>query len=198
MKLHDVPRSGNCHKIRMLLSLLQLPHEVVAVDLPGGGTRSPEFLKLNPRGQVPVLEDEGEVIWDSQAILVYLARKYGGEQWLPAEPLALARVMQWLAVSENELLYGLARARAALQFKAPWNLEECQALGAKGLRLLENQLAGREWLVGQQPTIADIACYPYVALTPQTGLSLDDSPSVMAWIKRIQAWPGYVGMPGMA
>jgi glutathione S-transferase len=198
MKLYDVPRSGNCHKIRMLLSLLQLPHELIAVDLPGGETRSPEFLKLNPRGQVPVLEDEGQVIWDSQAILVYLARKYGGEQWLPAEPLALARAMQWLAVSENELLYGLARARAALQFKAPWNLEECQALGAKGLRLLENQLAGREWLAGQQATIADIACYPYVALTPQTGLSLDDSPSVMAWIKRIQAWPGYVGMPGMA
>lgn len=197
MKLYDAARSGNCHKVRMLLTQLGLPYESVAVDLPGGESKLPPFLKLNPRGQVPVLEDAGEIIWDSQAILVYLARKQTDETWLPTAPLAMARVMQWLAVSENEILYGLARARAALLFKVPWNVAECQALGTQALVLLEAHLAQREWLAANHPTIADIACYPYVALAPQADLSLENHPAVVAWIRRIQAWPNYIGMPGM-
>ena len=197
MKLYDVARSGNCHKVRMLLAQLGLPYESVAVDLPGGESKLPPFLKLNPRGQVPVLEDAGEIIWDSQAILVYLARKQSDETWLPTAPLAMARVMQWLAVSENEILYGLARARAALLFKTPWNAAECQALGTQALALLEGHLTQREWLAASHPTIADIACYPYVALAPQADLSLGNYPAVVTWIRRIQAWPNYTGMPGM-
>jgi len=197
MKLYDVARSGNCHKVRMLLAQLSLPHEIVAVDLPGGETKLPAFLKLNPRGQVPVLEDAGEIIWDSQAILVYLARKQSDETWLPTAPLTMARAMQWLAVSENEILYGLARARAALHFKAPWSVADSQALGTQALILLETHLTQREWLAASHPTIADIACYPYVALAPRAGLSLDAYPAIVAWIRRIQAWPNYTGMPGM-
>jgi len=197
MKLYDVAPSGNCHKVRMLLAQLGLPYESVAVDLPGGESKLPAFLKLNPRGQVPVLEDADEIIWDSQAILIYLVRKQSDEHWLPTAPLAMARVMQWLAVSENEILYGLARARAALLFKAPWNVAECRALGTQALALLESHLTQREWLAASHPTIADIACYPYVALAPQADLSLDAYPAVVAWIRRIQAWPTYIGMLGM-
>jgi glutathione S-transferase len=197
MKLYDLARSGNCHKIRMLLAQLNVAHELVTVDLPNGESKAAAFLKLNPRGQIPVLEDGGEIIWDSQAILVYLARRYPSEAWLPTAPLAMARVMQWLAVSENEILYGLARARAALLFKAPWNVAESQALAIQALDLLEAQLTQQDWLAASHPTIADIACYPYVALAPQAGLSLDAYPAVVAWIRRIQAWPNYVGMAGM-
>lgn len=197
MKLYDAPRSGNCHKVRMLLAQLDLAHEFVSVDLAAGENRQAAYLALNPRGQVPLLEDAGALIWDSQAILVYLARRYGGEAWLPTAPLPMARVMQWLAVSENEIQYGLARARAALQFGAPWNVEECQRVGRAALDLLERQLAGSAWLAADHATIADLACYPYAALAPQAGLQLDDRPAVCSWLGRIQALPRYVGMPNM-
>ncbi len=197
MKLYDAARSGNCHKIRMLLAQLKVPHDIVSVDLAQGGSKTPEFLRLNPRGQVPVLEDAGEIIWDSQAILIYLARKYQADAWLPTEPLAMARVMQWMAVAENEILYGIARARAAINFGAPWNVPECQALGKQALELLDAHLKQSLWLAADHPTLADIACYPYVAMAKEAGLALEDYAAVVSWIRRVQAWPGYVGMPGM-
>jgi len=197
MKLYDAARSGNCHKVRMLLAQLGITYETVSLDLAAGENKTSAYLALNPRGQVPLLEDEGELIWDSQAILVYLARRYGGENWLPSAPLPMARVMQWLAVSENEIQYGLARARAALQFGAPWNVEECQRVGRVALQLLEGQLAKSEWLAADHVTIADLACYPYAALAPQSGLELAGHPAVLAWISRIQALPRYAGMPNM-
>lgn len=196
MKLYDAPLSGNCHKVRLLLSFLNLDYEKVAVDLAAGGTRTAEYLRLNPRGQVPVLEDDGITIWDSQAILTYLARQYGGEQWLPLETRVLTRIQQWLAVSENELLYGLARARAVLRLGRSFNLEECQAQGKAGLELLDGHLQHRDWLAAPHITAADVACYPYVALAPEGGMDLQPYPGVLAWLRRIQERPGYVDMPG--
>lgn len=198
MKLYDAPLSGNCHKVRMLLSFLELAYEAVPVDTLSGGTRTAEFLRINPRGQVPVLEDGELVIWDSQAILTYLARRYGGERWLPLDTLTLTRVLQWLAVSENELLYGLARARGVLRLGRAFNLEECQDMGRAGLALLEAHLQEHDWLAAAHATIADIACYPYVALAPEGAIPLDPYPAVQAWLGRMQRQPGYVGMPGMA
>ena len=197
MKLYDRDISGNAYKARLLLALLNLPYERVNVDLPGGENRKPEFLRLNPRGQIPVLEDDGRVFWDSTAILVYLARRYGGEQWLPMDPAAMAEVMQWLALAQNEILYGLARARAINLFKRPWNLEEAQAAGRRALDVLQERLAGHQWLALERPTIADVACFPYAALAPEGGVSLQDYPAVRSWISRVQQLPGYEGMPGL-
>ncbi len=198
MKLYDYELSGNCYKIRLLLALLGLSWEQVPTDSVKGETLTPAFRRLNPRGQIPVLEDDGEVIWDSQAILVYLARRYGDGSWLPSDPLGEARVMQWLAVAENELLYGLARARVVLKFNRPFNLEETQNMGRAALELLEGHLVGgREWLAADHPTIADIACYPYVALAPEGGLPLEPYPNVCAWLGRVQGLPGYAPMAGM-
>ncbi len=115
MKIYSTPFSGNSYKIRLFLSLLGLEHEVVDVDVAHGETRSSEFLRRNPRGQVPVLKDGEVTVWDSQAILVYLARRYC-MAWLPTEAIPLAEVLQWLAVSQNELLYGLASARAVKRY----------------------------------------------------------------------------------
>lgn len=198
LTLYDYPLSGNCHKVRLLLSLMNVDYRVEPVDIPTGGTQTDAFLKLNPRGQVPVLIDGDTVIWDSMAILTYLARQYGEAHWLPEDPLALARVMQWLAVSENELLYGLARARVVLKLGRPFNLEECQTLGRSALDLLEKHLADRDWLASDdRPSIADIACYPYAALAPEADVDLAPYPNVCRWLSRIQALPGYTGMPGM-
>lgn len=198
MRLYDVEVSGNCYKVRLLLSLLGIDCEMVAVDLrTRREQKSPEFLRMNPRGQVPVLTDGDVTIWDSQAILVYVARKHGGDQWLPIEPAAMAEVMQWLAFAGNEVLYGMARARAIEVFGRPGSMEEAQAAGRGGLAVLEGHLKTRDWLALGRLTIADIACFPYVALAPEGGLALDDYPATRAWIDRIRALPGFVGMPGI-
>ena len=198
MKLYDAPLSGNCHKVRMLLSFLGLEYDKVSVDTLSGGTQTAEFLRINPRGQVPVLEDDGHIIWDSQAILTYLARQYGGERWMPLDTMTLTRILQWLALSENELLYGLARARGVLRLGRQFNLGECQAMGKAGLQVLEEHLQQSQWLAADHLTIADIACYPYVALAPEGGVALEPYPAVCAWLARMQRQPGYVDMPGAA
>lgn len=197
MKLYDFELSGNAYKVRLLLSLLELRYERVPVDLRAGEQRQAAFLKLNPRGQVPTLDDDGTVVWDSLAILVYLARRYGGEKWLPLAAEPMAEVMQWLAVMENEMLFGLARARVICKFKRPGNLDEAQELGRKGLGVLEQRLATHPWLALDRLTIADIACFPYVALAPEGEISLDGNPAVRGWIDRIKALPGFVAMPGV-
>ncbi|RME35061.1 MAG: glutathione S-transferase family protein [Gammaproteobacteria bacterium] len=197
MKLYSAPISGNAYKVRLFLSLLGLDCEVVDVDPFGEGPLREELRRLNPRGQIPVLVDGERVVRDSQAILAWLARAYAEPSWLPLEAGALARVMEWLAVSENELLFGLAWARAVLRFARPYDLEASQALGRRGLTVLEGRLQEQPWLAADHPTIADIACYPYVALAPEGGLALDDRPAIRAWLARIEALPGYVPMEGI-
>lgn len=193
LKLYNHPLSGNAYKVRLLLSMLKLDYTLVNVDLKTGENLTPAFKQINPRGQVPVLTDGDTVIWDSMAILVYLARRYGNGEWLPTSAADEAQVMQWLAVSENELLYGLARARATLLLKRPFNLEQCQAEGKAGLAVMEQHLAGNEWLAVGKPSIADIACYPYVMLAPVGEVSLADYPKVQQWLARVEAIPGWVG-----
>lgn len=197
MRLYGSDLSGNTYKVRLLLALIGVSYEQVPIDLPKGETLTPEFKRLNPRGQVPVLEDEGQIIWDSQAILVYVARRYASEQWLPTDALGEAKVMQWMAVAENELLYGLGRARAALKYGRPYNVEDSQNMGRGGLEVLDGHLVDRCWLAAAHPTVADVACYPYAALAPQGEVSLDPYPNVCAWITRIQTLPGYVGTPDL-
>lgn len=194
LKLYDYPISGNCYKIRMLLSMLGCEYQQVPVDILKGESQTQEFLELNPRGQIPLLIDGETVVWDSMAILVYLARRYGDETWLPTDAIDETRVMQWLAVSENELLYGLARARAIKLFNRPFNLEQCQKDGIAGLEVMEARLQANDWLATEQVSIADIACYPYVLLAPEGEVSLQPYPAVRAWLERIRQLPGWVSM----
>ena len=197
MQLHDFELSGNCYRVRLLLALLGHPYERIAVDLRAGEQRTPQYLALNPRGQVPALVDGDVTVWDSQAILVYLARAYGGESWLPIDARGMADVMQWMAVSENEMLTGLARARVMQKFGVPGDIEACRQMGHKILGVMDTHLAAREWLACDRLTIADVACFPYVALAPEGGVALEAYASVGRWIARIKALPGYVGMPGL-
>jgi len=201
MKLYDLERSGNCYKIRLLLAFLGVPYERIPVVLDEGAQRTPEFLRLNPRGQIPVLAvNENVAIWDSTAILVYLARRFGGENWLPTEPVAMAQVMQWLALEQNEGRYGTARARViALKVKSSLgqtgSFEESRKLAEVALSALEERLRDHAWLVSEHITIADIACYPYTALFPESGLGLESYPAIRAWFQRIEGLPGYIALP---
>ena len=194
--LYSAPLSGNAYKVRLFLSLLGLEFEETVINLQARDHRAEWFLALNPRGQVPTLVDGEVTIWDSQAILAYLARRYG-EDWMPIEPVALAEVMQWLAVAENELLFGLARARAVRVFGREFDLASCKAYGRAGLEVLERRLAGHAWLAAGRPTIADVACMPYVALSYMGDVPLDDYPAVRAWVARVRGLAGFVAMEGM-
>ncbi|MGB0129265.1 MAG: glutathione S-transferase family protein [Rhodocyclaceae bacterium] len=195
MKLYDNAVSANAYRARLMLSLLGLKAELKPVDLAQGEQRQDWFLKLNPRGQVPVLDDKGAVIWDSMAIIVYLARRYGGERWLPSDAAGLAEVMQWLAVMENEGLYGLGRARAIVRFGLPGALEQAQALGKRCLAVLETRLNQHDWLALGRFTVADVGCFPSAALAEEGQIALDPYPAVRRWIERVKQQPGYVTLP---
>jgi len=193
MKLHLVAISGNSYKVRILLSLLKVPHERVFVDTRNRAHKQLPYLELNPRGEVPVLEDDGVVLWDSAAILVYLARKHGGELWLPSAPGPMAEVMQWVALAGNEIQFGLQYARRGI-LQDRWTagtLEQGQAMGRVALNALELRLKNHSWLALERPTIADIACFPYVETAPEACVPLEPYPAIQAWLARCRALPGW-------
>ncbi|ARP85313.1 glutathione S-transferase family protein [Bordetella genomosp. 9] len=192
MKLYHHPLSGHAHRARLFVSLLGLPHELVEVDLQAGAHKTPEFLKLNPFGQVPVLDDNGVVIADSNAILVYLAKKAGRTDWLPEDPQGAAAVQRWLSVAAGEVAYGPAAARLVTVFGAKFNPDEVIARAHAILAKLENHLSDRDWLAGPAPTIADVAIYSYVARAPEGNVDLASYPGVNGFLRRMEALPGFV------
>jgi glutathione S-transferase len=194
MKVYVWKQSGNSYKLRVLLALLGVEYEEVMVNFRAHAHKSADYLKINPRGQVPAIVDGKTVLWDSAACLVYIARKFGGEQWLPSAPAPMAEVMNWVSLAGNEMLYGLQYARRGLMrgIYSAGTLEEMQANGRIALEVLEARLQSNEWLALGQPTIADIACFPYAETAPQGGIALDTYPGVTAWLARCKAlshWP---------
>lgn len=195
--LYDMSLSGNCHKVRLLLSLLGLPYQIQAVDLRGGEQRGTDHLRRNPFAQVPVLDDGGQIIRDSQAILVYLAKRYGGEQWWPDDAYQLAQIAAWLSTAANEIFHGPAKLRVHHKFGSPIDTAAAQQTADKVLGIIDRHLQSQDWLVGDSVSIADIAVYPYLALAPEGGLDMDAYLNIIAWFQRLRALPGYVAMPGM-
>ena len=197
MKLYDAAASGNCHKVRMLLSILGIGHEVIPINLLGMEQKTSAHMARNPLGTVPVLEDGDVTICDSQAILVYLASKHGGEAWLPRDPVGQAKVQQWLSFAVNELWNGPALARANLLFGRDIDLARAQAAANISLAVMDQHLEANDWLALGRPTIADIACYPYSALAEEGEMSLVPFAALAAWFERIKALEGYVSMAGL-
>lgn len=195
IKLYNFPKSGHAHRIELMLSLLNLPTELVFVDLAKGAHKQPDFLALNPFGQVPVIDDNGTVIADSNAILVYLAKKYDNGTWLPEEPAAAARVQRWLSVAAGPLAFGPAAARLVTVFGAAFNTDEVIARAHTLLKVIDGELAKTPFLAGSTPTIADIANYSYIAHAPEGNVSLEPYANVRGWLARIEALPRFVPMP---
>ena len=194
-KLYRHPLSGHAHRAQLALSLLGVPHELVEVDLMQAAHRSPEFLALNPFGQVPVLDDKGTIVADSNAILVYLAQKYDNHgTWYPRDPKGQADVQLWLSVAAGLIAFGPAAARLITVFGAKTNAQEVIARANSLLQVMDKHLATRQWLAGNGPTIADIAGYSYVAAAPEGNVDLAGFAQVRAWLQRIEALPGFVPM----
>jgi glutathione S-transferase len=197
LKLHDLELSGNCYKVRLLCALLGLDLDVIPVDFMAGAHKKSPLIDMNPFGEIRVLEDGDIVLRDSQAILVYLARKYGGETWLPTDAVDMAHVVSWLMVAENEIARGPNDARLHDKFGFPIDVDKARQIAARILGLLDARLSQNDWLAGDHVTIADIACMPYVALGHEGGISLDAYPAICAWIGRIRALPGFIAMPAL-
>jgi glutathione S-transferase len=187
--------SGHSHRVELLLSMLQLPFDAVDVDIRRGDLLKPDFVALNRFSQVPVIVDNGVVVADSNAILVYLAKRYGGERWLPGHAEGAARVQRWLSAAAGPIVQGVARARMVALFDAPFDAREAIAASQKFLGILDAELAGHDFLAAEHATIADLACYPYVAHAPEGHVPLDAYPEVRRWIGRVEALPRFVPMP---
>jgi glutathione S-transferase len=192
--LHGVPLSGHSHRAELFLNLLGLAYDYQEADATVRAT--PEFRDLNPLGQVPVLRDGDLVLADSNAILVYLAKRYdAGGQWLPETPAEAAAVQRWLSIAAGEVRNGPAWARVMALFGAPGDMAGCHAVAGRLLAFMDRHLDGRAWLAARHATIADIACYSYVAHAPEGGVDLSPYPRVQAWIARVEALPRFKAMP---
>jgi glutathione S-transferase len=195
LKIYSFHLSGHAHKARLFASILGLDYEVVELNLKEKEHKSEEYLKKNLFGQFPVLEDGETIIPDSNAILVYLAKKYDSTgKWLPEDAIFAADVERFLAVAAGKLAYGPAKARVINLFSTGQDpqpfIDEAHAL----LKVLDQHLADRNWLVGEHATIADIANYTYILLAPEGNISLEDYKNVQAWLKRIEEIPGFISM----
>ncbi len=197
MKLYDLTLSGNCYKVRLFAALAGIPVDIVPVDFLAGEHKRPPLITLNPWGEIPILVDGKVVLRDSQAILVYLARRYAGEAWLPSDPAAMAEVVQWLSTAANEVQNGPGAARLVDKFGYAIDKTDTLRRAARILPLIDARLADHDWLALDRPTIADCAVLPYVALAPEGGVTLNDFPHIQAWIERVKALPGFVPMPGV-
>ena len=199
IKLYRHALSGHSHRAQLLLSLLGLDAELVDVDLAAGEHKQAAFLAKNRFGQLPVLEDGDNVIADSNAILVYLAERYDASNtWMPIDPVAAAQVQRFLSTAAGQVAYGPAAARLVNVFGAALDHKRAIEVAHNLLGVLESHLDGREWLVGDNPTVADVANYAYIAHAPEGDVSLQNYPNVQAWLARIAALPGFVPMQATA
>lgn len=192
VKLYFHPISGHSHRARLFLSLIGADVELVTVDLTKAEHKTPDYLAKDRFGQVPVLEDQGEYIADSNAIMVYAAKKFGRTEWLPEDALGAAKVQRWLSVAAGHIAFGPGAARLITIFKAGFNPEEVINRSHAILKLIDAELEGREWVAADHATIADIALYSYVKAAPEGNVDLSDYANVNHWLARIEALPGFV------
>lgn len=205
IRLYDYDLSGNCYKLRLLMKLLKIPYTVVPIDFyPGRQHKSEWFLRLNPLGQLPVIDDDGFVLWDSHAILVYLASRYDpAGLWYPrAEPALLGQIGQWLAFADGiTATASAARLHDGMFYQL--DVAAARAGAHRLFRILDEHLwfgeqEGRVWVCGAaHPTIADIACFPYVMLSEEGGISRQDYPAIRRWCDRFKRIEGFIVMPGV-
>jgi glutathione S-transferase len=192
MKLYFHHLSGHSHRARLLLSLLGVDYDPAFVDLAKGEHKTESYLKINALGQVPVLIDGDNVIADSNAILVYLAKSNQRTDWLPESPVEAAAVQRWLSVAAGEIASGPAAARLVTVFgstlDAPAAIKKAHGI----LAVVDHELAARDWIAGARPTIADVALYSYISAAPEGNVDTSGYPNVLAWLRRLEAQPGFL------
>lgn len=192
MKLYTYKQSGNCWKIRMLLSILGLKAEMHELDLLKNEHRTSEYLLINPSGLVPALVDGDLIITDSAEILIYLAITYGDANWLPEKVTDLAKVFKWFTVVGEGVDQGVFAARMVKKFGSKFDYQASVDRGVKLLEKLDVYLKRNCWLAGENISVADLHMYPYVYLAEEGGISLESYINIHKWFDRIKGIPGYI------
>lgn len=196
MKLYHYPLSGHAHRAALFLSPTNTPHQLIEVDLAAGAHRHPDFLALNVFGEVPVLDDDGTIIADSLAILVYTARKIGPSHWLPTDLAIEAEVQRWLSVAAGKIAYSACAARLITVFQAPFDTDEVIGRAHATLTAMEQTLATRRWIAGTpDPSIADVALYSYIKAAPEGNVDTSPYPNVLTWLNAIEQLPCFLPFP---
>jgi len=202
MKLYDYILSPSCYKVRLMAALTDVKLDIRPVDFhPGAEHRGAALMDLNPAGSIPILEDGDLILTESSAMLVYLAARAAPE-WLGSGATEeTARVQQWLSFS-NRLTTSLGAARLHEMLLRPGDITELRSQGIAALReveagLVEQGLRGMRFLASDRPTVADIACFPYVALAPDGGVSLDPYPAIRLWSRALRSLENFIEMPGI-
>ena len=206
LKLYDYELSGNCYKIRLMLAFLNLYYDSELIEFyPSKKHKSPNFLTINPLGQLPVLSDKNLVIRDSQAILIYLAINYDKQKkWYPTRKASLiAEISEWLFFA-NDLTATSSAARLHDGFSySDVRIDECRNRAHDLFRVFDehlyfNEQQGYPWICkAQYPTIADVACFPYTILSEEGGISRINYPAIRRWCDRFKRIPNFVVMSGV-
>ncbi len=187
LKIYGDSASGNCLKVKWTIERLGLDYDWIEIDLMKGETRTPAFLAINPAGQVPVVVlEDGRPLAQSNAILLHLAE---GTDLIPADPYDRARMLEWLFWEQysHEPYVAVARFRMRYEGQAVEDLDpKLVARGAGALQRLEDGLTGRQFLVGDQLCLADVALVAYTRLAGEGGFDLSLYPQVQAWIARVE------------
>ena len=195
IKLYRHPLSGHCHRVELMLALLDLPYETIDIDLVNGEHKTPEFLAISPWGQVPALEDNGLHLADSNAIIVYLEKKYNdGYDWIPSSPEGAAQVQRWLSIAAGEIFSGPCSVRLVKLFGMDLDYDLAKQKTETFFAYLEDYLADKTFLIDDAISLADVASYSYISHVPEGGVSLAPYPSIRAWLARIEEHPRFVGM----
>jgi glutathione S-transferase len=205
IRLYDYELSGNCYKIRLLASFLELPLERIPIDFyPAREHRSAAFRSINPLGELPVMDDEGLILRESQAILIYMASRYdsSGRWYDRADPASLGQIAQWLGFADR-ITATVSRARLHDSMFFPGDIDASREAAHALLRTLDEHLwfaeqQGVRWICSKDhPTIADIACFPYIMLSDEGGVSRLPYPAVRRWTDRVKRIPAFSLMPGI-
>jgi len=195
IKLYRNPLSGHCHKVELMLGLLQIPYETVEVDMANGAHKAASFLDKSPLGQVPAIDDNGVVLSDSNAILIYLSSKYNdGYAWYPSDPVKAAEVQRWLSIAAGEIAAGPCAVRLVKLFGMDLDYELAKQKTENLFDVLENHISNNTFLIGDSISLADIAAYSYVSHVPEGGIPLEPYKAIRAWLTRIEAQPNFIGM----
>jgi glutathione S-transferase len=197
LQLYDFPWSGHCHRVRLFLALLGQPYAKVEIDMRQGEHKDPEYLKLSPLGQLPTLVDGSTVITDSTAALVYLALKFGDENWLPRDPAGAARVQRWLSTASGELYRGPVQARSCKKWGRDVDYPRAVEWAERLFRWVNDELGARTWLAADHATIADVAMYSYIRVADEGELDIAPYPAIVRWLADVERLEGFEAMPRM-
>ena len=192
IKLYNIPKSGHCHRVRLAASLMNIDLELHAV----ADQKGDSYKTINPFGQSPTLIDEDFILRDSIAIIQYLESTYAsGQGWMPTAPQDIARVDEWFAIAAGVMFRGPNMARLIKLFKVPGDHDAAVAMSKALFTMMEKHLEGKTWLVGDKASLADVACYSYVAVANEGELNMDAYSNINQWLSSVQSLEGFVDIP---